>query len=751
MKKLSLWLFLTAFAFGSLCTARVNDDEESERSERRARREQREKDREARREQERLEHEKRHEERRMKREQREAERKQKEAAHKAEKEQRNAEREQRRADRHMSEDQEHREREQRRAERRALREQKEHDRQMRDEQDRQEREKRREARRQKHEERKAKKAKTEKPYRPLKRDAESIRQERREKRHDHGNREKEKTTRRRLERESKARRGEEKSKSRHESCLKNYAEMSAYWHDKRHEKYDKIHAKRADRVQKIAQWKKMRKDMLHEDAAAGAYADLYKSPTWPTSALFFEKPTLLNISLDYKYACDCYGSSGQGSKHNITKLTYGENPIRVQDILLASKLVTMDPPEAIQYDSLEGGTTLYDHNKYLNYLANELINLKGRSESWGMSFDFSRYIISNNVAVGCEIPVAYKRNRLRIHTKLSDAAIKPNGNLNDGAFGPISSEVLDIHDVQQDLAAANIFLRRYGADLNHFVDDVLNAKGIYQLGGSTVGLGDVAVFINGQMNSALYDKLIVGLRAQFPTGKKAAMHKLWAPDLGNGGFTEISGYGSVLFSCTKYLNPHFLADVSFGLPAHVNRRVPRRINLPAVEADDEVPGRTVNEVNALLKDAIALGDRVVRAQENGSALSDKTTAVAIDDYDSIIRNFGDKVTNVRITKGSEFKLRAGNMFEGFILARGFLDLFYDFRGKLKDNATGLAYDKYDVDSLVKDTVQLEHRIGFDWSYQADLFSRVHLGMLYTFAGRNVPKTIEVTGTFNYSF
>ncbi|MFA5306270.1 MAG: hypothetical protein WC365_02375 [Candidatus Babeliales bacterium] len=640
MKKLSLWLFLAAFAVGGLCTARVSDDEESERSERKARREQG-----------RLEHEKRKEEHRKKCEEC--------------------------------------------------------------------------------------KAKTEKPHRDLKRDVQSIHQERHENRHDHENRQKEKATRHRLERESKVRRGEEKSKSRHESCLNNYAEMTAYWHDKRHEKYDKIHAKRADRIQKIAQWEKMRKEMLHEDAAAGAYADLYKSPTWPTSALFFEKPTLLNISLDYKYACDCYGSSGQGSKHNITQLTYGENPIRVKDILLASKLVVRNPVELAQLDPSDKTGVGQDADFYTNYLANEIINLKGRTESCGMSFDFSRYIISKNVAVGCEIPVAYKRNRLRVHTKLSDAAIEPNGAFNDGAFGPAGG--------------ANTFLRRYGADLNHFVDDVLNAKGIYQLGGSTVGLGDVAVFINGQMNSALYDKLVVGLRAQFPTGKKAAMHKLWAPDLGNGGFTEISGYGSVLFSCTKYLNPHFLADVSFGLPAHVNRRVPRRINLPAVTATN-TPGTTPTEIQTELNDLIAFGDRMRRVNEFGVIVNAAgQTAVAIDDYDSTIRNFGDRVTNVRITKGTEFKLRAGNMFEGFILARGFLDLFYDFRGKLKDTASGLAYDKYDVDSLVKETVQLEHRIGFDWSYQADLFSRVHLGMLYTFAGRNVPKTIEVTGTFNYSF
>jgi hypothetical protein len=91
------------------------------------------------------------------------------------------------------------------------------------------------------------------------------------------------------------------------------------------------------------------------------------------------------------------------------------------------------------------------------------------------------------------------------------------------------------------------------------------------------------------------------------------------------------------------------------------------------------------------------------------------------------------------------------MFERFILARGFLDIFYDFRGKLKDTISHKTRDEYNLDIIRKETSQVEHRIGIDYSYQADLYSRVHLDFRYTFAGRNVPKTFEIAGIYNYSF
>jgi hypothetical protein len=42
------------------------------------------------------------------------------------------------------------------------------------------------------------------------------------------------------------------------------------------------------------------------------------------------------------------------------------------------------------------------------------------AEQYGLSFDFSRYIISNNVAIGLEVPVLFKRHRLRMDMHLSE-------------------------------------------------------------------------------------------------------------------------------------------------------------------------------------------------------------------------------------------------------------------------------------------------------------------------------------------
>jgi hypothetical protein len=231
------------------------------------------------------------------------------------------------------------------------------------------------------------------------------------------------------------------------------------------------------------------------------------------------------------------------------------------------------------------------------------------------------------------------------------------------------------------------------------VRDVLDSKGIYELGGSTAGLGDVGVFLNGQINSVYFDKMVLGLKATFPTSKKPSPHKLWAPELGNGGFTEFTAYGSVLFTYQKYLNPHVMMQFSLNLPAHVDRRIPKRIVQPAGDLNDS--GDVVK-----LTDKMVFGDRVAYASAQHPGFIARNAPdntyreiASFDDYDTTVKGFADTISAVRITKGSEVKLRIGNMFERFILVRGFLDLFYDFRGKAKDTPSGVNTDEYKVDIL----------------------------------------------------
>jgi len=565
----------------------------------------------------------------------------------------------------------------------------------------------------------------------------------------------ERKERKALSREEKAKRGEEKSRKRAERKARRERAASDNESERSKQKYVNVRKARKERGDKMDKWSTMHALQIDRDSAAGAQAFLYKSPAWPTFAQFFEgKKDLLNVTFNYKYAKDCYGASGSGSESDVTKLTFGEQSMKVEDVLIASRMIGLK--KLVQQETLLAIANMGAADKYLTYLAKEVFALNGRVEQYGLNFELSRYIVQKNFAVGVELPLLYKRHHLKMFSGLSDNAIKP---LN-AANPPVPTIANGAFGLGNDVAAAgnpvspNLFLRRYGADMARFMKDALAAKGISELGGSASGLGDIAIFANGQFNSVLFDKLVLGMRMQFPTGKKASTSRLWGPELGNGGFSEIAGYGSVLFSNSKYLNPHLLGQVSFSLPGHVDRRVPKRIKLNEETVGAAAPLRTANAINADLKTMFAFGDRVARVKTTDNTAiiaANNDIAAAFSDYDSTIKNFGDTVSKFKLNKGAEFKLRLGNMFERFIAVKGFMDIFYDFRGKLKDKATGINSDQYNVDSITANTTEIEHRIGFDYSYQYDLYTRLRLGARYTFAGQNVPKTFDCAATVNYTF
>lgn len=557
------------------------------------------------------------------------------------------------------------------------------------------------------------------------------------------------------------------------------------------QKYDTVRCMREDRYEKIEHWESMRQDAVCQNWADGKYADLYKIPAWPVHVLWFHNDNFLTVNAQYTYATDCFNSSGGGSKSNITKLAFGDNPIKIQDILLVSKLASQG--KVVQSDPNMASTFIRPSDQYLGYLANEVVRLIGRQEKYGLSLDFSRYVISNNVAIGCQIPVLYNRNRLKLSTDLPAEALVTNAAQTVGATGvsgpvaPTASPAINF------LGAPNTFLRRYGADPERFIQDILTAKGISELGGSAAGLGDISAFINFQIDSVMFDKLVFGLRGQFPTGKKATARKLWAPELGNGGFTEVTLFGSMLVSYSKYINPHILLQTSYNAPAHVDRRVPKRVvvtvadnaaNVAAINA--EIAKLPAGQAQDAAKEAATAFDTGADAVAAALAVAGINAADAtagyipvynavqktafpaslnipmqdrvhpnrvtvFNEYDTTIKNFGDTISNVKLTKGVELKFRIGNMIERFIWRRGFLDIFYDFRAKAKDKASGLQTDVFNVDVLRQNTQELEHRIGFDFSYQCDMDARLHAGMRYTFAGKNVPKAFEFICCAQYSF
>jgi len=126
---------------------------------------------------------------------------------------------------------------------------------------------------------------------------------------------------------------------------------------------------------------------------------------------------------------------------------------------------------------------------------------------------------------------------------------------------------------------------------------------------------------------------------------------------------------------------------------------------------------------------------------------------AFTEYDTQIPHFADNVKSVKIQPGPEAEMRIGNICEKIIFRRDFLDIYYNFRAKWKDDIDGnvLSSSEWALDLLNDNTYQLEHKIGMDYSYQFDSKTRMNIGWNWIFAGRNVPADFEARFVMGVEF
>ena len=461
----------------------------------------------------------------------------------------------------------------------------------------------------------------------------------------------------------------------------------------------------------MASWKEIRQKEVAQDFVDGKYADVYKVPAWPFEALFADhKKDLFRITAKYDYITDAFNS--KGSSLDLSSLAFGEKAFDFRDVLLSLKLnkngiLDRSVANGVIWNSLlgknaAGNATFGYYDKQLKFCA--------KSEEYGLSLDYLRYLKGKDVAFGVQLPIGYKAHTLKFNSDVQ-------------AFGGIDT-----------------FLA-YHTMLRETLDWVLEPKGLSYLPKmSTTGIGDVSTFFNFQVNSRYFEKLIVGINATWPTAKEASTSKLWAPTLGNGGFTTLSAYLAALFNHQRtYFNPHFFLQATYQCTGNVNRRVPKMVKFSG-KTDDAL--RTHDATNdTYIKDMMAYGDKV-------KFIDDK----AFSEWDTTIPAFADNARKVKVRPGPEVNLRIGNMFEKFIFRRAFLDIFYEFKAKWQDHIGGnIPSDIWNVDSLKKDTHQIAQKLGLDYSYQFDSCSRMHLGMNYVIAGINVPQVFEAAFTLATEF
>ncbi|MCB9493371.1 MAG: hypothetical protein H6679_03790 [Epsilonproteobacteria bacterium] len=517
---------------------------------------------------------------------------------------------------------------------------------------------------------------------------------------------------------------------------------------KQEEKKQRALQGRDERDMLMSNWETHRDKVVLQEKEKGKYAYLYKSPAWPMHALFWENKAFLNVQFDYTYATDAYGSCRGGSGHDVSTLEFGQCPIKLKDISLASRLLKDGKvnPEACN---------LVVAN-FLKAFADETLRFNGKQESMSVSFDFARYLRGRDVAVGVHVPIVYKKNRLEIGLPVSGRELEFNsflglGNDPTATLNNIPIVTIQSQSGQAIVVPANTALKQLvnpnvlQAFNDYMIEKILKGKGIEHVGGSSGGIGDIELFGNIQLRPWWADKVIFGLRVAVPTGKEADLHRLWSPELGCGGFTTVGAYMSALVSYKKFLNPHVLIEGRFSNSANVKRRVPRRVVTPdsAVATED------------LGHDLISLGGFV---KYKTDPLSD---ANKFDEFDATVNGFGDKINKIRMTKGAEFEFRLGNMMEAFLLRRGFMDVYYNFRAKAQDEvrrcleqvdtACCQRVDELNLCYVWDNTQRLEHKLGFEYAYQFDLDARLRVGLEYTFAGKSVPKLVLFTTAFNYSF
>ncbi len=438
----------------------------------------------------------------------------------------------------------------------------------------------------------------------------------------------------------------------------------------------------------------------------GTFDYVYTITSWPFSASVPKKHDLINFRLKYQYATKSYSSSNH--TQDMSKLIFGEQPIRIQDILLVSKL--------IKDGKVVGPAGALDSNFYLYYLADEVISFDANFEEWRGSFDYSRKF-SNGLTLGLQIPLVHRTHKLKLRTAVSQT--------NQANLTGNVSNTDNFPDI-------------YNQNFDNFFLDILNDKDIkYHPKNTVSGLGDISIFLNTAIKSKDAEMFVMGIKVMFPTARDRDLHKLWDAEVGNGGFTELSLFTGLLFNYNSSFNPHVFLQTTYSLPAYVDRRVPRR------RVYSELENKT-----GFLSDEVSQGlEGIIFADEVSYKLN-----TGFDYSDSSIRRFSTQTARIKIHRGPEINFKLGNIFERFIDRRAFLDIFYAFRAKGRDYVSAnLDKNRYDASILVQNSFEVAHKVGLSFNYHTNEYLRIEAGGLYTFSGKNVPELFEANAALMWEF
>lgn len=464
-------------------------------------------------------------------------------------------------------------------------------------------------------------------------------------------------------------------------------------------------------------WLAMQRNLEHggyynKDAANASFermfpgGPIYQTPTWPFFARSFLKQDLFSFDVDFGFANKAlYG----GRTKDISALVFGKETVQIQDILMASRLLAQD--SVAMYGANPDQSIA---NVYKVYAPQEL-RFQASHNYQKFNFNYAHHFWNGNLVCGLQVPLIRKSNRIKM-TIPEDATLNAD-------YNALTAE------------AKNAFTAQYSAGLSDFVADILQRKNLtLNHTNNDIGFGDITFFFNSNYHSKFCHESTFGMQLTAPVGKSRDSNKIWAPDLGNGGFAQLAGHIGFQWHCNlNWLNPHLYSRLAYSFMGSVDRRVPAVRNYQGAD-----PGKALAPRYDASANPQAIGYMLYGEDVNFIPARHFT------EPDATIREFADHAMRVRIRPGIEWGFKVGNVFEHLFSRRMFIDLYYEFALKAKDS---LGFHRDDEllfrDVLTRNTATQAHIIGGMWNYQIDDTYRVNLGAQYLFAGRNMLKTVSV--------
>lgn len=475
--------------------------------------------------------------------------------------------------------------------------------------------------------------------------------------------------------------------------------------------------------------KQILEDALVDKRPLSRKKDIYLLPNLPFYTTYFNKRDFVQIIASFDDASQAYASNG-GSQ-DLSKLWFGQDPILIQNVVLASKLASDG-----KLGSLYPLTTpdLVKKSHYMSILADQELVFDASLQTLNLAAHYARHFKKGDITIGLYIPFKVRWQHLYLTNDL-DPAIQQKLKLVEKGYCPCDPSS-NIPGLAQNSELQ--FFKKYN-NLRQFVDDMFTQKEIVFDEKATVGgLSDIVLYGNIDIQSRHFSRFVTGVSVLIPTAQEQDANKLWDSPLGNGGSVEASLFLTMVWETWRWWNPYVQTKGTYAFPVRQNRRVPHYITHDGITGKGQ-PAST----KMLMGNTLILGPLTP---------TDVPADFAFSELDSTVRGFADGVKKIRINTGAQFVCRVGNTVARAFSKKGLLDLFYEFWLKGSDYLSHKQDNVgYDPSLWKNNTDAIKHTVGLAYSYQFDASYRLHIGGSYVFAGRNTPKQLACELSLNMDF